>query len=649
MDCSSMFWTGPEKSGTVSVLVLFSLSGYLFAATAQPPSLEESAKEPIRYVGKVQCDKRFLHGGLRHAVGVHRYQAFRANRTGAPEGGMVGWTYNHAPMLAYWNGRFYLQYLSNLKEEHGPPGRTLILTSEDGRCWSSPRVVFPVYPLPMIVRGDVRLPEGTPSVMHQRMGFYVAPDGRLLTIGFYSYCPTPRDGPNKGQGLGRVVREIYPDDSFGHIYYIRYNRHAGWNESNTPRYPFYKTSNDKGFVEACDALLVDKLATLQWWEMDQARDGFYAIDPRGITPKALCYYHRPDGVVVAIWKHQLSALSADEGKTWTEIVKSKTLMTNGAKVWVQRTGDGRYALVYNHSATRRNRFPLTVMTGDDGHQFDNILCLHGEVPPMRYQGIHKNIGLQYIRGIAEGNGNPPGSDMWITYSMNKEDIWVSRTRIPITGTVDAHIDQDFDTISSEADLDLWNLHIPKRAPISVVSDPRSESNRFLELRDEDPYDYALAERAFPQSRKLTVKFRVIQQQVGHGLFESEVHDRKGSRPMRLRFDPDWLSLDLGKVGERPIPITVGRWYDIALKLDCDSQSYDLAVDGKWVKRNIEFAVQVDSLERLVFRTGSWRGDVRPLIVDGAPNNPGLYLEDLPGADQKVPLSIFFIDDVRTTK
>jgi hypothetical protein len=54
------------------------------------------------------------------------------------------------------------------------------------------------------------------------------------------------------------------------------------------------------------------------------------------------------------------------------------------------------------------------------------------------------------------------------------------------------------------------------------------------------------------------------------------------------------------------------------------------------------------VERLVFRTGSWRGDVRPLIVDGTPNNPGLYMEDLPGADHKVPVSIFGIDDVRTT-
>jgi hypothetical protein len=73
--------------------------------------------------------------------------------------------------------------------------------------------------------------------MHQRMGFYHAPNGRLLTSGFYSYCPNVRYGPNRGQGLGRVIREVLPDGEFGPITFIRYNRHAGWNESNTP-FPF---------------------------------------------------------------------------------------------------------------------------------------------------------------------------------------------------------------------------------------------------------------------------------------------------------------------------------------------------------------------------------------------------------------------------
>jgi hypothetical protein len=632
-------------AGLLAVAAALTLAASLRAAQ-QPPPVEEWAREPVRYVGSDQTDRRFYHGRLRHAVGVHAYQVYRANREAAPEGDPVGWTYNHAPMLAYWKGRFYLQYLSNLKEEHHPPGRTLLLSSQDGRQWSTPQVIFPVYSLPEIRRGEWHVPEGTPAVMHQRMGFYVAPDGRLLTLAFYGYSPTPRDAPNNGQGLGRVVREIHADSTLGPIYFIRYNRHAGWDETNT-RYPFYKVSRDAGFVAACDALLADKLMTLQWWEDDRADDGFYTIErAHEIEPKALSYYHRPDGVVVGLWKSAWSALSTDEGRSWTPLVQSKTLWTNNAKIWAQRTEDGRYALVYNHSATRRNRFPVAVMTGEDGRAFDNLLCLHGEVSPIRYQGIHKPDGPQYFRGIVEGNGDPPGSHMWVTYSMNKEDIWVARTRVPIRGSVDVPVRENFEDARSEADLELWNLHVPKWAPISVVDDPLSSSaNRCLELRDEDPYEYALAERAFPESSAVALSFRILPQQIGHGVLYVELQGPRSERPLQLRFDPEWLSLDLGPVGAEPVKIGLGRWLTVGIRADAGKQSYDLSINGEQVRRGVPFATRVDTLQRLVFRTGPWRGEVPSAIVDGGPATRGLDCEDLRGAGQPAPKSVFLVDDV----
>ncbi len=617
-------------------------------AETMPPPLEESAKEPVRYVGEDHTDKRLYDGGLRHAVGVHAYQVYRANREAPPEGGNVGWTYSHAPMLAYWKDRFYLQYLSDLKEEHVPPGRTLLMTSKDGRHWTAPRVIFPVYSLPEVRYGDWHVPAGTPATMHQRMGFYVAPDGRLLTLAFYSYSPTPRIGPNRGHGLGRVVREIHEDGTFGPIYFIRYNRHAGWDETNTG-YPFFKKSPDAGFVAACEALLADKLMTLQWWEDDRSDDGFYPIDHEQATafePKALSWYHRPDGVVVGLWKRGVVSLSADEGRSWTPLVEAKTLWTNGAKVWAQRTEDGRYALVYNHSATRRNRFPAAVMTSDDGHAFDDLLCLHGEVTPIRYQGIHKPVGSQYFRGIAEGNGDPPGTHMWVSYSMNKEDIWVTRARVPVTGSVDAAVDEGFEDTKDESDLELWNLHIPKWAPISVVDDPLSAAgNRALELRDEDPYEYARAERIFPESSLVDLSFRVLPQQIGHAVLEVEVQGPRTERPLKLRLDQDWLALDIGTADADPIRIGLGRWMTIGLRADARSQSYDLSVDGEWVRRGVPFATKVDTLQRLVFRTGPWRGDVASAIVDDAPATRGLDREDLRGAGQPAPSSVFLVDDV----
>ena len=658
------YFIGVRQTGFLVVVVALVL--VMPCPAKMPPPIENCAAEPVKYIGTDQTDKHFYDGALRHAVGVHRYQAFRANRSEPMDGSEAGWTYNHQPFLAFWKGKFYLQHLSNVVEEHNPPGRTLLLTSEDGIHWSEPKVVFPKYRLPEIKPGqhgaNMYIPEGTYSVMHQRMGFYVAPNGRLLTLAFYSFCANSRTSPNAGQGLGRVVREIYEDGSFGPIYFIRYNRHVGWNESNT-KYPFYKESKDKGFVEACESLLSDKLITLQWWEEDRAKDGFYVIDPGDVknafqfsanmttfkgAGKAFCFYRRPDGVIVGIWKNQWSALSGDNGRSWTPIARNSTLMTCGAKVWGQRTADGRYALVYNHSATRGNRYPMVVVTGDDGHEFDDMLCLEGEVPPMRYQGIHKSRGPQYVRGIIPGNGTPPGSYMWNTFSVNKEDIWVSRITVPIRGLVRQHVNQDFENIRSISELDLWSLYVPAWAPIEIVKDPCNTSNNCLELRDEAPYNYALAERAFPQSGTITVSFRIMPAAVPQGrMLEFELADAHGLRPMMLRFFRNRMCLDRKLMTINPVPIRTGTWYTITIKLDCNSRSYDLAVNGKWVRTNVAFAEPVGSVERMVFRTGPYRGDVRSLIVDSEPRPSGLYIEDLPGADEKVEPTVFLLDDVKT--
>ncbi len=382
--------------------------------------------------------------------------------------------------------------------------------------------------------------------------------------------------------------------------------------------------------------------------MDRAKDGFYTIDRGKHEIKALCYYKRPDNVVVGLWKHNLAALSSDNGETWTNISTCPTLKMCGAKVWGQRTEDKRYALIYNHSASLRNRFPLVIITGNNGHRFDDMFCINGQVPPMRYQGIHKSLGPQYIRGIMPGNGRPPGHDIWITYSVNKEDIWISKIRVPVTGIADEHINESFDAVNEIADLAEWSFYVPKWAPAEITSKKQQSADNVLRLTDEEPYDYLRVEKLFPESEKLSVKFSIKQVLLGSAKLEFEIHDIKGERPLRLLFSEEWLMFDRGALEIDPVKYSVGDWRHIELKLNCKTQSYDVYLDKALVKEKIPFAVKTESLQRIVFRTGPWRGDVRPFIVDGEPGNPGLYQEDLPGADFKTGASIFEIDNIQTT-
>ncbi len=417
------------------------------------------------------------------------------------------------------------------------------------------------------------------------------------------------------------------------------------------------------FLAACEALLADKLITLQWWEEDRAEDGFYVINPGDVenaayfsanittskgAGKAFNFYHRPDGSVVGIWKNQWTAISYDEGESWDKITQNKSLWTTGAKTWGQRTSDNRYAIVHNQSPTRRNRYPMAVLTGDDGHIFNAMYCLRGEVPPKRYQGLHKNTGPQYFRGIIEGNGAAPDGNMWISYSVNKEDIWIARTKIPIMASSDSHINQNFEDIENIGDLDLWNLYQPIWASTSVVSE-KDRKNKCLELKDEDPYDYAQVERIFPKSTSIDISFRLNSQEIaqGHAL-EIEVQNQQGTRPMRVRIDQNWISIDRKKVYMNPLPIDLEKWHRVELMMDCNSQKYALVLDGYNKIKDIPFAEKVESLERIVFRTGPYRGYVPPEHVDDAmPKPAGLESEDRPGADIKAPACVYWIDDVST--
>jgi len=590
-----------------------------------------SEHEPVRYVGGVSIDPTPHEGRLRPAIGVASYQTCRANRTHPERAEGYGWTYNHAPMLCWWKGSFYQEYLSNPVDEHIAPGHTLMLTSPDGRQWSRPQVVFPAYEPPP----GTPMPEGYQGyMMHQRMGYYVAPNDRLLVLGFYGHARDPF-GPG---GIGRVVREVYRDGTLGPIYFICYASHGQWHEGNTS-YPLYTRSPDGGFVQACEALLADRLMRFQWYDEDHGRAGFHPLQEAG---QALCWYHRRDGKVVALWKWSLCAISGDEGKTFSTPVKAPTLTMDGAKIWGQRTPDGRYALVYNPTVHSEHRYPLAIVTGDDGIIFDHLLLVQGEVPPRRFFGRCKDFGSQYVRGIEEGNGTPPGEAMWITYSMNKEDMWVSRIPVPVRGRVEGPVADDFDRLETGGHVPDWNIYSPLWAPVGIVHFP--SVGKTLELRDQDPYDYARAVRVFPEGTRADISFRLHAAQCDRGMLEIEVMDRYGNRPVRLCFADDGLiKATAGSALVVLQPYRPDTWYKLDLTIEASPFGhFGVSIDGRQVLREAALAEGVLSVERLSFRTGPYRDQPRRETENQQPHDP------LPGADEPAPLATYHVREVRAS-
>ncbi|MDR6943999.1 exo-alpha-sialidase [Mucilaginibacter pocheonensis] len=591
------------------------------------------AQDTVRYTGNTIVNVDYHHGQLSPVVGVHSQQIFRANREHPELADGFGFTYNHAPMLAYWNNTFYVEYLSDKVGESIPPGQTLVITSQDGLNWSKPAVVFPQYKIPdgTTKTGHLGVAKDLYSVMHQRMGFYTAKSKRLLVLGFYGICLDGHDDPNDGLGIGRVVREVLPNGKYGPIYFIHYN--PKWNEKNTS-YPFYKTSKDRDFVQACDELMANPLMMMQWAEETDRKD---PLIPLHKEYKAFNFYHLPDGRVVGLWKNALTAISADNGKTWpANASRAPRFVNSNAKIWGQRTSDGKYATVYNPSEFR---WPLAISVSEDGLNYSNLLLVNGEISVMRYGGAYKSYGPQYVRGIEEGNGTPPDGKLWVTYSMNKEDIWVSSIPVPVTAIADAHAGEVFNNIPPGKELDKWNTYSPQWAPVAIEKAPDGE--RCLTLKDSDPFDYAKAERIVPASKKLLADFTVIPGQNNTGKLSIEFQDEKGSAAIRLTLDS--AGRFYTKAGYRDKNIMnyeAGKPYHVILKLHTDTRFYTVNVNGKDVLSSLFFA-PVLNINRVVFKTG----DVRRFPNADTPTDQDY---DLPKAGESAKPAVFYIKSFKTS-
>ena len=433
-----------------------------------------AADDPIRIEGpeQSQLDVSKINGNLPPLPGVKRVEVFRAQ----PD----GYTYNHHVDLAAWKGRLYLAWNQCRKDEDVWPSREVYSTSTDGDHWDAPRELFPMGLSTPIRMFFFHAPNGRmlaiaglrasrePLVERDKGALFVreiredhslgdvhlliAPRARATT----SFSPGPRgEGRAEGQGARRAAKtpdsktsavERSSDDSRRSPLSPALSPEYGEEGGRTP--PFFRTSSDRAFTEACDQLLANRPfleqqdygtalgdRRMKWHDVaNWSSVDDYTRGRADFFGKAFSFFHRTDGRLVGIAKLGFVVVSTDDGDTWSPPVRPRSLVTGGAKVWGQRTSDGRYALVYNPHPTER--FPLVVVSGEDGITFRNMRVVFGDKPPLRYPGLNKGPGPQYARGISEwssdGSWTDPG--MWVTYSVNKEDIWVSRIPVPVGAT-----------------------------------------------------------------------------------------------------------------------------------------------------------------------------------------------------------------------
>ena len=592
----------------------------------------------VHYSGSTLSNPNRHDGGLSPVVGVHNIQILRANREHPSASNGDGWTYNHQPMMAYWNDHFYVHYLCDPKDEHVPPSHTLYQTSPDGYQWSDPQVLFPELQVPEGFQKPHRkdVAHSLVAIMHQRVGWYVSKSGQLYAIGNYGVAFDKKDDPNDGNGIGRVIREVKKDGTLGPIYFIYYNGNYGKGVKDgnyKTAFPFY-TKADKATKKACEEILANPRYRMQWVEEADRND---PLIPLHKEFKAYCDYTLPDGQIAALWKHALTSTSADGGLTWAQPVeRAKGFVNSNAKIWGQRLSDGSYATVYNPSEFR---WPLAISLSADGYDYTTLNLVQGEVPPMRYGGNYKSYGPQYVRGIQEGNGTPKDSDLWVTYSMNKEDMWVAHIPVPVQ--IESHCHADGTEFSlatvpagSPAGLTTWNIYSPVYAPVSI-------NDGWLTLSDSDPFDYARVERKIPATKELKVSFDLKASQNDTGLLQIEFLDAQGTACSRIELTADGTmrckgGARYGGLGKYQPNTT----YHFDVVLSVSRRVAEVYIDGKKAGQRMFFA-PVESIERVMFRTGSER---RFPDVD----TPADWDGTLPNAGERDPEATFSIANVVTT-
>jgi len=597
--------------------------GTMFKASREiVENLKKYNAESVHYTGKTVATPARHDGGLSPAIGVHNIQTMRGGTDG-------NWLYNHQPMLAYWNGTYYMHYLTDPRSEHEQPGKTMYQTSKDGYNWTKPAEIFPTYPIPDGFRKEGLDYEAKDlkSVMHQRVGWYVSKDrNTLVAIGNHGIVLYPKDDPNDGNGVGRVVREVKKDGTLGPIYFIYYNH--DFNEKNTI-YPYYKKAKNKAFVKACDEILADPMQRMQWAEESDRDDD---ILPLKTVAKAFSGYTLPDGRKIGLWKHALTSVSADGGNTWrTPLNRAHGFVNSNAKIWGQRLSDGTYATVYNPA---EYRWPLAISLSADGLNYTTLNLVTGDVTPERHYGLYKSFGPQYVRGIQESNPQPADGNLWLTYSMNKEDMWVARVPVPVQTAATQHADENFASYKSLSDMKTWNIYSPLMAKVEL-------DGEWLKLSDSEVYDYARVEKVIPATKELVVEFDVKAKQTDHGQFNIEFTDEKGNVASKIILDNTATMRVKGgaRSGGMVKNYKADEVYHVKAELSQDLHSGVYYVNGKKAAAR-QFDTPVEAINRIVFRTGD--EFTHPTI-----ETPADQTEDMPRADEFDPMAVFEIANVKT--
>ena len=304
-------------------------------------------------------------------------------------------------VLTAFKGSFYCMWQQSGKDEDTPDTRVMLSVSADGKTWSAPSVLArPTQEYFASPGGWIR-------------------DGDILTaLVNYTYAP------DRSQG--------------GEAYYISTSDGKSWTE---PRPVLMADGSPvEGIFEQDPLKLPEgRITGAVHFRPGNVLCPVYTDDPSGIKgwkkatfpggegrPIEPSQYIARDGTLVMFMRDQnssfvkLFSVSKDRGESWSAPQKTD-IPDSRSKQCAGNLPDGKAFWVGNPTGNKSRR-ALVLAVSEDGYLFDNAFLLAGpaDLPAKRKAGLYKTLGYNYPKAIVTGN------DIWISLSVNKEDVALIR-------------------------------------------------------------------------------------------------------------------------------------------------------------------------------------------------------------------------------
>jgi len=343
--------------------------------------------------------------------------------------------YHHHPLLFHHDGVFYAVFSECRTGEDGPGQRVRIATSVNGKNWTKPSVVLDNiddYSLDWKESGRMSTPVALFEVddrvwlisdITDVVGFTNKPGSTKVV------SKTRKSGLQRIRiFLGYFASEILRDGAVGEQMWVMEKAPEPVERSAFIRYPTLYEAADADFRES----FLRKLASHETrvGPVERLKNTRIAQDGHRLAEHTI--FQRPDRQWIQLardtsYSHRLYFSQSSDGKSFSVPVQTG-IPDSPSKTIAGSLPDGRNFIIGNfvHNPETDSikkhykRYPLVIALSSDGKKFDRAYAIRAEPTEPRFEVGGSSDGYQYPDVAILGD------TMWVIYSENKQDIYVSK-------------------------------------------------------------------------------------------------------------------------------------------------------------------------------------------------------------------------------